>query len=51
MPDREESPSPIVMRQIHYMIFPLYHIAKNQAEAQSQGEERQNLETAAHLVE
>jgi hypothetical protein len=51
MPDGEESPSQIVMRQIQNMIFPLYHAVNNQAEDQSQGEGQQGPEIAVYLAE
>jgi hypothetical protein len=51
MPDGEEFPSRMMMKQIRYMIFPLHHAASDQEEAQSQGEGRQSPETAAHLAE
>jgi hypothetical protein len=51
MPDREEFPSQIIMRNIYYMIFPLHHAASDQEGNQSQGEGQLSPETVAYLAE
>jgi hypothetical protein len=38
MPDEEEFPSQMMMKQIRYMIFPCHRAASDQEQAQSQGE-------------